>query len=152
MTASTTLFFSGIFTESLRFGGNDSVLDFFLGTVKKLSDSFLLAFFLVLNVFHCRPNISLCPQGYLDRSPVFFGFYTPSTQKLGCVSTPLLYLAGIFSILLFSLILEVRRSGPQSVLREEMLPFKVKPLTFRFFLTGQRSATSTPGCLASVTA
>lgn len=86
---------------------------------------------MVLNVFHSRPNISLCPQGYLDRSPVFFGFYTPSTQKSGCVSTPLLYLAGIFSILLFSLILEVRRSGPQSVLREEMLPFKVKPLTFR---------------------
>lgn len=27
-------FFSGIFTESLRYGVNDSVLDFFLGTVK----------------------------------------------------------------------------------------------------------------------
>lgn len=76
----TAIYGRSIDIESLRFGSNDSVLDFFLGT------------------------------GYLDRSPVFFGFYTPSTQKSGCVSTPLLYLAGIFSILLFSLILEVRRT------------------------------------------
>lgn len=85
----------------------------------------------MLNVFYSCPNISLCLQGYLDRSPAFFGFYTPSLQKSGCLTTPLLYLAGIFSILLFSLILEVRRSGAQSVLQEEMLPFKVKPLTLK---------------------
>nr|XP_040041737.1 transmembrane channel-like protein 7 [Gasterosteus aculeatus aculeatus] len=64
----------------LRFGGNDSVLDFFLGS------------------------------GYLDRSPVFFGFYTRGSLNLQCLNTPLLYLAGMFLILILSLILVVRRT------------------------------------------
>ncbi|XP_036965426.1 transmembrane channel-like protein 7 [Acanthopagrus latus] len=64
----------------LKYGGNDSVLDFFLGS------------------------------GYLDRSPVFFGFYTPGSLNLPCLNTPLLYLAGILSILFLSLIMVVRRT------------------------------------------
>uniref|UniRef100_A0A3Q1B360 Transmembrane channel-like protein n=1 Tax=Amphiprion ocellaris TaxID=80972 RepID=A0A3Q1B360_AMPOC len=60
--------------------GNDSVLDFFLGS------------------------------GYLDRSPVFYGFYTRGSLDLLCLNTPLLYLAGILTILLLSLIMVVRRT------------------------------------------
>ncbi|XP_008278488.1 transmembrane channel-like protein 7 [Stegastes partitus] len=67
-------------SEPLRFGDNDSVLDFFLGS------------------------------GYLDRSPVFFGFYTRGSLDLPCLNTPLLYLAGILTILLLSLIMVVRRT------------------------------------------
>ncbi|XP_076584664.1 transmembrane channel-like protein 7 isoform X2 [Chaetodon auriga] len=67
-------------SEPLRFGGNDSFLDFFLGS------------------------------GYLDRSPVFFGFYTRGSLNLPCLNTPLLYLAGIITILLLSLIMVVRRT------------------------------------------
>ncbi|TMS23978.1 Transmembrane channel-like protein 7 [Larimichthys crocea] len=62
------------------FGGNDSVLDFFLGT------------------------------GYLDRSPVFIGFYTRGSLDLPCLNTPLLYLAGILTMILLSLIMVVRRT------------------------------------------
>ncbi|XP_037328859.2 transmembrane channel-like protein 7 isoform X1 [Pungitius pungitius] len=67
-------------SRPLRFGGNDSVLDFFLGS------------------------------GYLDRSPVFFGFYTRGSLNLQCLNTPLLYLAGMFLILILSLIMVVRRT------------------------------------------
>ncbi|XP_068176898.1 transmembrane channel-like protein 7 isoform X2 [Antennarius striatus] len=67
-------------SESLRFGANDSVLDFFLGS------------------------------GYLDRSPVFFGFYTPGCVDMLCLNTPLLYLAGILIIFFLSLIMAVRRT------------------------------------------
>ncbi|XP_013869456.1 transmembrane channel-like protein 7 isoform X2 [Austrofundulus limnaeus] len=63
-----------------RFEKNDSVLDVFLGS------------------------------GFLDRSPVFFGFYKPGSLDLRCLNTPLLYLAGILSIFLLSLILVVRRT------------------------------------------
>ncbi|KAF3844026.1 hypothetical protein F7725_016074 [Dissostichus mawsoni] len=66
--------------DPLKFGGNDSVLDFFLGS------------------------------GYLDRSPVFYGFYTRGSLNLQCLNTPLLYLAGILTILFLSLILVVRRT------------------------------------------
>ncbi|XP_043970213.1 transmembrane channel-like protein 7 isoform X1 [Gambusia affinis] len=66
--------------ESLRFGGNDSVLDFLLGS------------------------------GFLARSPVFFGFYTRGSLDLDCLNTPLLYLAGILSIIVLSLIMVVRRT------------------------------------------
>uniref|UniRef100_A0A4W6CAE3 Transmembrane channel-like 8 n=1 Tax=Lates calcarifer TaxID=8187 RepID=A0A4W6CAE3_LATCA len=68
------------FTEPLRFGGNDSVLDFLLGS------------------------------GYLDRSPVFYGFYTRGSLNLPCLNTPLLYFAGILTILFLSLIMVVRRT------------------------------------------
>ncbi|KAG8015164.1 Transmembrane channel-like protein 7 [Nibea albiflora] len=67
-------------SEPLKFGGNDSVLDFFLGS------------------------------GYLDRSPVFIGFYTRGSLNLPCLNTPLLYLAGIVTIILLSLIMVVRRT------------------------------------------
>ncbi|XP_018520292.1 LOW QUALITY PROTEIN: transmembrane channel-like protein 7 [Lates calcarifer] len=67
-------------SEPLRFGGNDSVLDFLLGS------------------------------GYLDRSPVFYGFYTRGSLNLPCLNTPLLYFAGILTILFLSLIMVVRRT------------------------------------------
>nr|XP_046261552.1 transmembrane channel-like protein 7 isoform X2 [Scatophagus argus] len=67
-------------SEPLRFGGDDNVLDFFLGS------------------------------GYLDRSPVFFGYYTRGSLNLLCLNTPLLYLAGILTILFLSLIMVVRRT------------------------------------------
>lgn len=76
----TTFYGRGNNSEPLRFGGNDSVLDFFLGS------------------------------GYLDRSPVFYGFYTRGSLNLQCLNTPLLYLAGILTILLLSLIMVVRRT------------------------------------------
>ncbi|XP_072240432.1 transmembrane channel-like protein 7 [Leuresthes tenuis] len=67
-------------SETLRFEGNDSVLDFVLGS------------------------------GFLDRSPVFFGFYTRGSLSLSCLNTPLLYIAGILSILFFSIVMVVRRT------------------------------------------
>ncbi|XP_070771490.1 transmembrane channel-like protein 8 [Enoplosus armatus] len=76
----TTFYGRSNSSEPLRFGGNDSVLDFFLGS------------------------------GYLDRSPVFFGFYTRGSLNLPCLNTPLLYLAGILTILFLSLIMVVRRT------------------------------------------
>uniref|UniRef100_A0A3B5MHV3 Transmembrane channel-like protein n=1 Tax=Xiphophorus couchianus TaxID=32473 RepID=A0A3B5MHV3_9TELE len=72
--------FYGTNSKSLRFGGNDSVLDFLLGS------------------------------GFLARSPVFFGFYTRGSLNLDCLNTPLLYLAGILSIIFLSLIMVVRRT------------------------------------------
>ncbi|KAM8879880.1 transmembrane channel-like protein 7 [Spinachia spinachia] len=67
-------------SRPLRFEEKDSVLDFLLGS------------------------------GYLDRSPVFFGFYTRGSLNLQCLNTPLLYLAGMLIILILSLILVVRRT------------------------------------------
>ncbi|XP_028262103.1 transmembrane channel-like protein 8 isoform X2 [Parambassis ranga] len=67
-------------SEPLRYGGNDSVLDFVLG------------------------------KGYLDRSPVFYGFYTRGSLNLQCLNTPLLYFTGIITILFISLIMVVRRT------------------------------------------
>uniref|UniRef100_UPI0037E80C96 transmembrane channel-like protein 7 isoform X2 n=1 Tax=Semicossyphus pulcher TaxID=241346 RepID=UPI0037E80C96 len=67
-------------SEPLMFKGNDSVLDFILGS------------------------------GYVDRSPVFFGFYTRGSLNLLCLNTPLLYFAGILTILFFSVIMVVRRT------------------------------------------
>ncbi|CAJ1053728.1 transmembrane channel-like protein 7 [Xyrichtys novacula] len=64
----------------LRFEDSDSFLDFFLGS------------------------------GYLDRSPVFFGFYTRGSLDKPCLNTPLLYFSGILTILLLSLIMVVRRT------------------------------------------
>ncbi|XP_007570216.1 transmembrane channel-like protein 7 [Poecilia latipinna] len=66
--------------EWLRFGGDDSVLDFLVGT------------------------------GLLARSPVFFGFYTRGSLDHDCLNTPLLYLAGILCIIFLSLIMVVRRT------------------------------------------
>ncbi|KAK7930241.1 hypothetical protein WMY93_006636 [Mugilogobius chulae] len=67
-------------TQFQRFGGNDSVLDFFLGT------------------------------GYLDRSPVFYGFYTYGSLDFRCLNMPLLYLYAVLAIYFISLILVVRRT------------------------------------------
>ncbi|XP_041642293.1 transmembrane channel-like protein 7 [Cheilinus undulatus] len=64
----------------LRFGGNDSFLDFFLGS------------------------------GYLERSPVFFGFYTRGSLNKPCLNTPLLYIIGILTILFLSLIMVAHRT------------------------------------------
>ncbi|XP_054460456.1 transmembrane channel-like protein 7 [Anoplopoma fimbria] len=76
----TTFYGRSNSSELLKFGGNDSVLDFFLGS------------------------------GYVDRSPVFFGFYTRGSLNLQCFNTPLLYLAGILTILFLSFIMVVRRT------------------------------------------
>ncbi|KAM9770847.1 transmembrane channel-like protein 7 [Menidia menidia] len=73
--------YSRAFREPLRFGGNDSVLDFVLGT------------------------------GFLDRSPVFFGFYTRGSLDLPCLNTPLLYAAGILSIIVLSLGMVAHRTA-----------------------------------------
>ncbi|XP_060948132.1 transmembrane channel-like protein 7 [Limanda limanda] len=72
--------FYGNSSEPLKFGGNDSILDFFQGS------------------------------GFVDRSPVFFAFYTPGSLKFPCLNTPLLYFAGILTILFLSLIMVVRRT------------------------------------------
>ncbi|XP_049575807.1 transmembrane channel-like protein 7 isoform X1 [Syngnathus scovelli] len=76
----TAFYGRGNTTDALKFGGNDSVLDFFLGS------------------------------GYLDRSPVFYGFYTRGSLSYSCLNTPLLYLIGILAILLLSVIVEIRRT------------------------------------------
>lgn len=75
-----TAFYGRNSSEPLQFGGNDSVLDFFLGS------------------------------GFLARSPVFFGFYSPGSLDLTCLNTPLLYVGGILSIFILSLIMVVRRT------------------------------------------
>nr|XP_020510055.2 transmembrane channel-like protein 7 isoform X1 [Labrus bergylta] len=76
----TAFYGRGNSSKPLRFGEDDSVLDFFLGS------------------------------GYLDRSPVFLGFYTPGSLNKPCLKTPLLYFAGILTILFLSLIMVVHRT------------------------------------------
>ncbi|KAM7009828.1 transmembrane channel-like protein 8 [Tautogolabrus adspersus] len=76
----TAFFGRGDSSEPLRFGGDDSVLDFFLGS------------------------------GYLNRSPVFLGFYTRGSLNKQCLNTPLLYFAGILTVLFLSLIMVARRT------------------------------------------
>ncbi|XP_040001996.1 transmembrane channel-like protein 7 isoform X2 [Xiphias gladius] len=76
----TTFYGRSNSSEPLTFGGKDSVLDFFQGS------------------------------GYLDRSPVFFGFYTRGSLNFPCLNTPLLYFAGILTIFFLSLIMVVRRT------------------------------------------
>ncbi|XP_042287241.1 transmembrane channel-like protein 7 isoform X2 [Thunnus maccoyii] len=67
-------------SEPLKFGENDSVLDFVMGT------------------------------GYLNRSSVFVAFYRHGCLDFTCLNTPLLYLAGILTILFLSAIMVVRRT------------------------------------------
>uniref|UniRef100_A0A3Q4N9V9 Transmembrane channel-like protein n=1 Tax=Neolamprologus brichardi TaxID=32507 RepID=A0A3Q4N9V9_NEOBR len=50
-------------------------------------------------------------QGYVNRSLVFYGFYTRGSLELKCLNTPLLYLAGIFSVIFLSLILHTWMLG-----------------------------------------
>ncbi|XP_056892806.1 transmembrane channel-like protein 7 isoform X1 [Takifugu flavidus] len=69
-----------VLSETLAFGDNDSLLDFLQGS------------------------------GYLERSPVFLGFYAQAYSLDSCMIVPLLYLGGILSILLLSLILVVHRT------------------------------------------
>ncbi|CAN9509917.1 unnamed protein product [Ophioblennius macclurei] len=76
----TLVYGRGNNSEPLRFESNDSVLDFFLGS------------------------------GYLDRSPVFFGFYTRGSLDLQCLNTPLLYFIGILTIFFLTLVMVVRRT------------------------------------------
>ncbi|XP_035039734.2 transmembrane channel-like protein 7 isoform X2 [Hippoglossus stenolepis] len=76
----STFYGRGNSSEPLKFGGDDSVLDFFQGS------------------------------GFVDRSPVFFAFYTRGSLNFPCLNTPLLYFAGILTILFLSLIMVVRRT------------------------------------------
>ncbi|KAF6739005.1 Transmembrane channel-like protein 7 [Oryzias melastigma] len=69
-----------VFTELLNTVKNFSALDIFLGT------------------------------GVLENSPLFFGFYKYISFNFPCLNTPLLYFAGIISILLLSLIMVIRRT------------------------------------------
>ncbi|XP_057698420.1 transmembrane channel-like protein 7 isoform X2 [Corythoichthys intestinalis] len=77
----TTFYGRGNQSELLRFGDNDSVLDFFLGS------------------------------GYLDRTPVFYGFHQRGSLNYACLNTPLLYLIGILFIFLLSVVMEIRRTA-----------------------------------------
>ncbi|XP_033831298.1 transmembrane channel-like protein 7 [Periophthalmus magnuspinnatus] len=76
----TAFYGKGMRSDFLKFGANDSVLDFFLGT------------------------------GYLERSPVFYGFYSRGSLEFPCLNTPLLYLYAVLSIYFISLLLVVRRT------------------------------------------
>ncbi|KAM4604368.1 transmembrane channel-like protein 7 isoform 2-T2 [Polymixia lowei] len=76
----TTFYGRGNDSEPLKYENSDQVLDFFLGT------------------------------GYLGRSPVFYGFYTRGSLNLPCLNTPLLFLAGMLTIISLSLIMVVRRT------------------------------------------
>ncbi|XP_066503999.1 transmembrane channel-like protein 7 [Hoplias malabaricus] len=64
----------------LKIRQNDSVLDIFLGS------------------------------GYLERSPIFYGFYKHKLLDLKCLNTSLLFFAGMVSIFFLSLIMIVRRT------------------------------------------
>ncbi|KAG7491175.1 hypothetical protein MATL_G00000330 [Megalops atlanticus] len=76
-----TLLFGGNTTQGFgHFRGNDSVLDFLLGT------------------------------GFLERSPVFYGFYAPVPQSSPCLNSPLLFLLGVLSLLVLSCVMVVRRT------------------------------------------
>ncbi|KAJ8263874.1 hypothetical protein GJAV_G00142400, partial [Gymnothorax javanicus] len=66
--------------QSPDFRGNDSILDLFLGT------------------------------GFLERSPVFYGFYSPVRLKGPCLSSPLLFLLAISLLLILSIVMVVRRT------------------------------------------
>ncbi|XP_061578515.1 transmembrane channel-like protein 7 [Cololabis saira] len=66
--------------NELVFNESDSVLDFFLGS------------------------------GFLNRTPVFYGFYTSGFLHFPCLNIPLLYFEGIITILFLSLIMVVRRT------------------------------------------
>ncbi|XP_067439971.1 transmembrane channel-like protein 7 [Thunnus thynnus] len=75
-----TTFYSRSNCELLKFGENCTVLDFVLGT------------------------------GCLNRSAVFVAFYRHGCLDFKCLNTPLLYLAGILTILFLSAIMVVRRT------------------------------------------
>ncbi|KAK0144054.1 Transmembrane channel-like protein 7 [Merluccius polli] len=77
----TVVYGRGSINDSLSFRDEDSPLDFFLGT------------------------------GFLDRSPVFYGFYKPGSLNYPCLNTPILYFTGILTVLTLSLIMVVRRMG-----------------------------------------
>uniref|UniRef100_A0AAZ3R5C0 Transmembrane channel-like protein n=1 Tax=Oncorhynchus tshawytscha TaxID=74940 RepID=A0AAZ3R5C0_ONCTS len=48
--------------------------------------------------------------GFLERSPVFYGFYARSSLDLLCLNTPLLFLLGTLTVLILSLVMVVRRT------------------------------------------
>ncbi|MFT7802504.1 transmembrane channel-like protein 7 isoform X2 [Arapaima gigas] len=50
-------------------------------------------------------------QGILENSPVFYGFYLRGTLDGICLNTPILFLLGVSSVLIFSLVLVVRRTA-----------------------------------------
>ncbi|KAG5853513.1 hypothetical protein ANANG_G00026760 [Anguilla anguilla] len=97
-----------------------------------------LRFLLYLNLIHCLviSGLALTPvllygkhnftpgktpasdlfllTGFMDRSPVFYGFYSPVPLKVSCLrcclSSPLLFLLAIASLLTLSIIMVVRRT------------------------------------------
>ncbi|AWP06115.1 putative transmembrane channel-like protein 8 [Scophthalmus maximus] len=75
----TTFYGRGNSSKPWRFGSKDSFLQFFNGS------------------------------SYLNQSPVFYGFYTRGSLNFPCLHTPLLYFAGILTILFLSLAMVVRR-------------------------------------------
>ncbi|CAB1344383.1 unnamed protein product [Coregonus sp. 'balchen'] len=48
--------------------------------------------------------------GFLERSPVFYGFYARGSLDLLCLNTPLLFLLGTLTVLILSLVMVVRRT------------------------------------------
>lgn len=59
-------------------------------------------------------------QGVLENSLVFYSFYTRGgSLDLDCLNTPLLFLLGMISVLLLSIIMVVRRS--------DHLPWAIRP-------------------------
>ncbi|KAM6972533.1 transmembrane channel-like protein 7 [Aplochiton taeniatus] len=76
----TVLYGRGQDIGESMFGKNDSILDFFLAS------------------------------GYLERSPMFYGFYTRGSLNLPCLNTPLLFLIGMLAILILSLIMIFHRT------------------------------------------
>ncbi|KAI1886465.1 hypothetical protein AGOR_G00196030 [Albula goreensis] len=54
----------------------------------------------------------LLGTGFVEHSPVFYGFYTPVSIPHGglCLNTPLLFLAGMAAVLMLSAVMELRRT------------------------------------------
>ncbi|XP_030627935.1 transmembrane channel-like protein 7 [Chanos chanos] len=76
----TVLYDKNVSEDYPRTNENDSVLNIFLGS------------------------------GFVERSPVFYGFYKRGSLALTCLNTPILFLLGIACILILSLFMVVRRT------------------------------------------
>uniref|UniRef100_A0A8K9UKS2 Transmembrane channel-like protein n=1 Tax=Oncorhynchus mykiss TaxID=8022 RepID=A0A8K9UKS2_ONCMY len=65
---------------------------------------------LSLPLDHPPSSLPSLLQGFLERSPVFYGFYARSSLDLLCLNTPLLFLLGTLTVLILSLVMVVRRT------------------------------------------
>uniref|UniRef100_A0A8K9Y7T6 Transmembrane channel-like protein n=1 Tax=Oncorhynchus mykiss TaxID=8022 RepID=A0A8K9Y7T6_ONCMY len=65
---------------------------------------------LSLPLDHPHSSLPSLLQGFLERSPVFYGFYARSSLDLLCLNTPLLFLLGTLTVLILSLVMVVRRT------------------------------------------